>query len=282
MHAVPSRRSTLLRIRASLSDTRDLIDQGLPGAARVLLPSALHHGVPLDPDERRRREHLPSDFAHIGGRDFARGRTGAFASPWWRDVYRPGTTCEMFIAYCDGQLALKRQLRQPCYLVDTCGAGQAWPMIQLMKRDRVGSGCFIDGRYVEDVRSWSNWCLCQLSSDILPSPGSPVALTERGIVARLPETFAPVRFEGMMRGEIRKGSLAAWLVTEEGRRHCALLGVDPSLGARFTSPPVGTGADPQPVDNIVMRQQQAAQGRIIELAERMILSHLRERHPGGV
>ncbi len=272
-------RLALLRLRASLSDAIDLVDQGLPGAARVLLPSALDGATPLDPDGRRRREHLPSDFAHIGGRDVARGRTGDFASAWWRDTYRPGTTSEVFIAFCEGQNDLRRRLRQPCYYVDTCEAGRAWPLIQIMKRERVGSGCFLAGGYVEDARSWSNWSLCQLSPHIVPSPMSPVALTERGIIVRLPETLEIDLFRADMGNEIHKGSLAAWLRTEEGRRHCALLEVDPALGARFTSAPAGAGGEPRPVDNIVMRQQYAAQGRIIELAERMILSHVRERHP---
>ncbi len=274
-----SHRSALLRLRASLSDALDLVDQGLPGSARVPLPGALDGAAPLDPDDRRRREHLPSDYAHIGGRDVARGHADAFTSPWWRDSYRPGAASEMFIAYCGGQIELRRNLRQPCYYVDACGAGEAWEQIQAMKRERVGSGCFVGGRYREDDRNWSEWNLCWLSAKIVPSPMSPVTLTERVIVARPPETFEPDRFEAAMRAEIRKGSLAAWLETEEGRRHCALLEVDPALGARFTSAPAGAGGEPRPVDNIVMRQQQAAQGRLIAIAERMILSHVRERHP---
>ena len=58
-----------------------------------------------------------------------------------------------------------------------------------------------------------------------------------------------------------------------------MLGVDPAIGRRFTSPPVGNGGDPEPVEDIVMCAQRIAQQTAIDVAERIMLAHLRERWP---
>ncbi len=58
-----------------------------------------------------------------------------------------------------------------------------------------------------------------------------------------------------------------------------MLRVDPAIGQRFTSPPVGTGGEPEPVEDIVLCGQRIAQERMIYAAERIVLIHLRERWP---
>ncbi len=275
----PSTLRLLQTVRAAMSDARDLVDQGLPGAAKVTLPSALAVDVPLDEDGRSRREHLPTDFPRIGGRDMKRDHTAAFASPWWQDAFRPGERRELFIGYCIGQKDLGFKLRRPCYHVGVDEPGQAWHRIRTMKRRRYGAGCYVDGRYVEDDRDWSEWFLGLMSDKVRPSPGSPVTVTERGVLALLPDTLDPALFDGLMVEEILKGSLARWLGTAEGRGHCAMLGVDPAIGRRFTSSPIGTGGGPEPVEDIVMCAQWTAQGRMIHVAEQIVLAHLRERWP---
>ncbi len=160
-----------------------------------------------------------------------------------------------------------------------CSRSLAWPRIQGMKRRRYGAGCYVDGRYAEDDRNWSEWFLARMSDGIQPSVNSPVSVTERGVLVRLPETLDPSRFDDLMIRAISKGSLARWLQTTEGVGHCAMLGVDPAIGQRFTSPSVGTGGDPDPVDDIVMCAQGTAQGRMIHVAENAILAHLRASWP---
>ncbi len=162
------------------------------------------------------------------------------------------------MGYCIGQKQLGFTLRRPCYHVSIANPGQAWPCIQGMKRRRYGAGCYIDGRYAEDDRNWLEWFLARMSDGIQPSVNSPVSVTERGILVRLPETLDPSRFEDLMVGAIREGSLARWLRTTEGVGHCAMLDVDPAIGQRFTSPSVGTGVDPESVDDIVMCAQGTA------------------------
>ncbi len=270
----------LLRtVRAAMSDARDLIDQGLPGAAKVTLPSALAADAPFDEDGRARREHLPTDFPRIGGRNLKRTHTAAFASPWWQDSFRPGESRELLIAYCIGQKDLSFKLRRPCYHVGVEDPGQAWHRIRTMKRRRYGAGCYVGGRYSEDDRSWSEWSLGQMSDQVQPSPSSPISLTERGVIVRLPATLDPSLFDGLIIEEILKGSLARWLRTSEGQGHCAMLGVDPAIGQRFTSPQIGSGDDPEPVEDIVMCAQRSAQERMIQVAEQIVLAHLRERWP---
>ncbi len=275
----PSTLRLLQTVRAAMSDARDLIDQGLPGAERVTLPSALAADAPLDGDGRARREHLPTDFPRIGGRDMGQTHTAAFASPWWRDVFHPGEGRELFVGYCIGQKDLSFKMRRPCYHVGVDDPGQAWHRIRVMKRRRYGAGCYVDGRYAEDDRGWSEWFLGRMSDKTQPSLGSPITVTERGVLVRLPDTLDPILFDGLMAEQILKGSLARWLRTAEGQGHCAMLHVDPAIGWRFTSPPVGTGGDPEPVEDIVMCGQWTAQGRMIHVAEQILLSHLRERWP---
>lgn len=275
----PSTLRLLRTVRAAMSDARDLIDQGLPGAAKVTLPSALAVDAPLDEEGRVRREHLPTDFPRIGGRDMRQDHTAAFASPWWQDAFRPGERRELFISYCIGQKDLSFRMRRPCYHVGIDEPGRAWHRIRIMKRRRYGAGCYVDGRYVEDDRDWSEWFLGLMSDKVRPSPGSPITVTERGVLALLPDTLDPALFDGLMIEEILKGSLARWLGTAEGQGHCAMLGVDPAIGQRFTSSPIGTGGAPEQVEDIVMCAQWTAQGRIIHVAEQIVLAHLRERWP---
>lgn len=275
----PSTLRLLRIVRAAMSDARDLVDHGLPGAAKVTLPSALALDAPLDDDARARREHLPTDFPRIGGRDMKQTHTAAFTSPRWRDAFRPGERREIFVGYCIGQKSLSFKLRRSCYHVGVDGPGQAWRRIQAMKGRRYGAGSYVGDRYVEDDRNWSEWFLGRMSDEVLTSPASPVTVTERGMVVRLPDTLDPALFDSLVVDEILKGSLARWLRTTEGRGHCAMLGVDPAIGHRFTSPPPGAGSDPEPVEDIVMCAQCNAQARLIHIAEQIVLAHIEERCP---
>lgn len=148
-----------------------------------------------------------------------------------------------------------------------------------MQGRRYGAGAYVGDRYVEDDPSWSDWSLVKMSDEVRPSPASPITMAERGVLVLLPDTLDPALFDGLIMGEILKGSLARWLTTAEGRGHCAMLGVDPAIGRRFTSPPVGNGGDPEPVEDILMCPQPVAQARMIYVAEQIILAHMRERRP---
>ena len=275
----PSVLRSLRLARAAMSDARDLVDCGLPGAANVTLPSALTADAPLDNDGRARREHLPTDFPRIGGRHVKQAHTAAFTSPWWRDAFRPGEGRELFIGFCMGQSSLGTELHRPCYHVGVDDPGRAWHRIRAMQRRRYGAGSYVGCRYVEDDRAWSDWGLGRMSKELRPSPASPVTGADRGVLVVLPDTLDPALFDGLMVEEIMKGSLARWLRTAEGQGHCAMLRIDPAIGWRFTSPPVGTGGDPEPVEDIVMCAQPIAQARMIHAAERIVLAHMRERWP---
>lgn len=275
----PSTLRSLRLARAAMSDARDLVDHGLPGAAKVTLPSAVAADAPLDDDGRARREHLPTDFPRIGGRDLEQHHTAAFTSPWWRDAFRPGERRELFTSYCIGQKGLGSKLRRPCYHVGVDGPGQAWHRIRAMKRRRYGAGSYVGGRYVEDDRNWSEWGLGLMVDGVRPSRASPITVAERGMLVMLPDTLDPALFDRLMTEEILKGSLARWLRTAEGQGHCAMLRVDPAIGQRFTSPSVGTSGDPEPVEDIVMCAQRIAQETAIHAAERIMLAHLKERWP---
>ncbi len=204
----PSVLRSLRLARAAMSDARDLVDQGLPGAERVTLPSALTTDAPLDKDGRPRREHLPTDFPRIGGRHVRQAQTAAFTSPWWRDAFRSGEGRELFISFCKGQSRLSLKLHRSCYHVGVDDPGQAWHRIRAMQRCRYGAGSYVGGRYVEDGHAWSEWGLGKMSDEVRPSPASPITVTERSVNVLLPDTLDPALFDRLVTEEVLKGSLA--------------------------------------------------------------------------
>jgi hypothetical protein len=71
--------------------------------------------------------------------------------------------------------------------------------------------------------------------------------------------------------ETRKAAVDLWSMTDDTRKHCAILGVDPTLLQRFTAYP---GWRRSPAQEICCVTIFCGADRLISLAEQVILRHL--------
>lgn len=129
--------------------------------------------------------------------------------------------------------------------------------------------------YVTDTTGWDSWYPSQLHARSLPSPSSPVRCSERAILVSLPDGMTAAAFDQAFDAETRLGAVDRWLLSEEGRGHCAALGIKPQIGQRLTAYPGGTEARLSPAGEIVaFNYRYSGPDRAIALIERIILRHL--------
>lgn len=83
-----------------------------------------------------------------------------------------------------------------------------------------------------DVQGFDDWAPARIRPRIGPSPGSPVAVTEVSIAVPLPDDLSWRKFDSARAQRAGRDGLFAWIATEAGRSHCAVIGVDPAMAQR--------------------------------------------------
>jgi len=222
------------------------------------------------PKAPRKSGMLPTEWAKVGGKEYSPAPTNAFASKDFIDRYQPGEVREIYVGACEGQHRLAKLVQTPIYKVSTCSAGRLKERMFELQRDRYGACCFDQGCYLAE-EGWDKWFPSHLRPMQAASPNSPVVAEARRIKVRLPQTLSANNFDIEFDALTRMGAVDLWAMSDEARKHCAFLGVDPSVLQRFTAYP---GWRLSPVQEICGFSIYEGADRLISLAERIILHHL--------
>ena len=242
-------------------------NQRRPGGTITAMPIREWAGVS--------RQLLPTDWPKVGGRNFIPTQTSIFETPTFRDVWRPGEAREIYAGACEGLQRLGKRLKLPIYKVSTTSGGGVWTRARQLRIDHYGAVWHDGVQYVVDASGgWDSWFPSQLYPRMRPSAGSPVAVAERGILVRLPDTLDPLDFDRSFDAETHKAALNAWVMTEAGRNHCAHINVEPRSYQRFTNYPGATLGKMSPAEEICCFSNRSGADRLIAIAEAVILRHL--------
>ena len=222
----------------------------------------------------RHRRLTTTDFPKIGGRSLDLRHTGLFSTEAYRQTPK-GETRALYAAACDGLCRLSRGLQIPLYKVGTTSPDRVWKRAHELRNDRYASVYFDGSAYVEDKAGFDGWYASHLHvGRRTPSEGSPVNVETRAILVDLPASLTPEDFDRLFDAETRKGWIAEWVATEEGRDHCALVGVEPNRFQRFTAYPGGTVSKLCHAAEICSFSIYGGAGRLVAIAEQIILRHL--------
>lgn len=245
---------------------RPALPPGIP-AAGTPTPTPASYDAPRG---IRKSRPLPTEWAKVGGAGFTPGPTNEFLTEAFRDRYRPGDEREIYLGGCNGLAELSRIIAAPAYKVSTCAAGRLDLRMFELCRDRYGAWQFDGGKFVMDP-GWDSWFPSHLHPRQRPSPASPVQARPRSVQVRLPAGMTAEEFDRAFDLETRKGALDLWSLSDDARKHCAILGVDPAIMQRFTEYP---GWRRSPAAEICGVTIYTGADRVIALAEAIILRHL--------
>jgi hypothetical protein len=249
------------------------LDVDALSARRVALPTPMLEAPPAPSPDRRPR-YLPTDWPRVGGRARLPASGDLFLSQAYCDVYEAGEGREIYVGACIGLAQLASQLRMPLFKVSSCGLGRLGQRMRELGRDRYGSEWNRNGEYVVERQGFEAWFPSHIYTDNLPAPNSPVAIGPRALTVKLPRTMAPELFDAAFDAEVRKAAIDAWVMRDEGRRHCAFLDLDPAIFQRSTAYSYGSSARGCPAKEIVVLRIHEDTDQLVTIVEQVILRHL--------
>lgn len=260
---------------STLQDMRDRIDMILDDAiAPIDADEAPPASRPVFTGRPQHRRLTTTDWPKIGGRALDLSHTDLFSSEAYREA-PTGETRALYAAACDGLGRLSHDLKIPLYKIGCTSPDRVWPRTHELRADRYGSAYFDGTAYVEDETGFDGWYPSHLHvGRRTPSMGSPVRVETRAILVDLPASLTPENFDRLFDAETRKGWIAEWVATEEGRDHCALVGVAPARYQRFTLYPGGTTPRLSHAAEIAAFSIYEGASRLVAIAEQIILRHL--------
>lgn len=188
-------------------------------------------------------EWYPTRWPRIGGKSVFRLQENAFINERFVMNYKPGKLVWVYAAGCGedhrlatatGLLGLARRLRIAIHKVSVTAQVNIRDRLRELNADRYGSlTTSADGYLCSDL-GFDNWMLQHILPPTAPLRGSPVALTERALAVRLPESMSVREFDKELHHRMRHAALNPWLDSDAGRAHCALIGIEPAELMRHT------------------------------------------------
>lgn len=220
------------------------------------------------------RRYRPSTWPRVGGLGRLPPTSDLFGLAAFRDAYKPGLLREIYAGACFGLRRLSATLQVPLQKVSTCSSGRLVERMRELGADEYASQYLKDGRQIVDRDGFHNWFPAHLHTSIRPAPNSPVRIAARALTVTLPETMSAADFDNAFDAEVRKASIASWVATPEGQRHCADRGIDPAVAQRSTPYRWGDATRVFPAVEIAVFRTRNDADRLIILAERIVLKHL--------
>jgi hypothetical protein len=269
---VSSRVLALLADLADLTKTLQVIQQALADLLETQPTEHVPLAPSLPPEDAGKRRQMTTDWPQIGGREFEPAPTRLFETDAFRKAWNPSDVRRAcYAAGCFGLRDLSKILKVPVYKISTTGGDRVWDRMDENRRD-IYAGLYHDGKaYREDGGIWDNWFPSHLHPHRFPSPASPVIVDARAIVVPLPVGMTVEKFDELFDKEVAKGALNAWVMTQEGRDHCAFLGVNPTIGQRLTRFIAGGQSRISPANEIAGFSIHTGADRMIAIVEKILL-----------
>jgi hypothetical protein len=120
-------------------------------------------------------------------------------------------------------------------------------------------------------QDFDDWFASFIDCCEAPSPGGPIALTERSFVVTLPDTMSQPRFEALIQSELRAINASHWFVSPAGRRHCALAQAPLAISLRSTAYQIGAARRLSPAVEIYVFRRRSDPARLLRQLEAIIL-----------
>ena len=229
-------------------------------------------GFPL---RMQARPRLTTPWPYIGTREFDPRPTPIFSTPEWRAAWKPGQLRQVYVGQCTALGELARKIQIPLSKASTTGPGNIWNRTSQLNTDGYGATILRNGEYTTEAR-WDDWNPALIGPhNLLPSPGSPVRPTPRGLIVTLPNSMPPRAFDTAFDAQIAHGSIGKWAGTASGRAHLAALGVPAEIVQRLTAYPGGLEPEIRPAREIVCFSIKSHTDRLIAIIETVILRHLK-------
>ena len=265
---------TLRQQVIALTDALQTVETQLASFSRSTPSAAVHANDSPAPATAPIRRFPPSIWPRVGGLGRLEPTSDLFARDAYRNAYRPGLARQIYAGACFGLRRLSATLQVPLQKVSTCSAGRLLERMKEISADEYASEYAKDGRYVADRDGFRNWYPAHLHTSVRPAVNSPVSVAARALTVALPDTMSAEGFDLAFDAEVSKASVADWVATPEGRRHCADRGVDPAVARRVTPYRYGEATRHCPAVEIVVFRTRNDAARLITLGERVVLKHL--------
>lgn len=259
----------------ALREVNSKIDRLIEALAeRDLVPVQALTTEPVDVGWASHRRLVTSDFPKVGGRDLDMKPTDFFLSRDFEAFGSDGKTRALYAAGCSGLCLLSKEIKIPLFKVSSTGPERVWARSRELRSDRYAAVHYETDRYVEAAAEFSDWFPSHLHvRHRMPSANSPVHVQNRSIVVELPKGLSCDAFDRAFDAEVRKGSISDWVMTDDGRNHCALVGVDPARFQRFTRYVAGTACRFSPADEIASFSFAGGADRLVAIAEHIVVAH---------
>jgi hypothetical protein len=258
----------------ALTDALQFVESQLTSLSEppAAVPVAAEYPPTSAPSATRR--FRPSIWPRVGGLGRLPPTSDLFGLAAFRDAYKPGLLREIYAGACFGLRRLSATLQVPLQKVSTCSSGRLVERMRELGADEYASQYLKDGRQIVDRDGFHNWFPAHLHTSVRPAPSSPVRVAARSLTVTLPATMAAADFDRAFDAEVRKASIADWIATPEGQRHCADRGIDPAVARRVTPYRYGAATRHCPAVELVVFRTRNDADRLISLAERVVLQHL--------
>jgi len=224
--------------------------------------------------ESIRAQHVPSNWPQTGGRGELKSSSHLFCTEEYRIRYRAGKAREIYVAGGAGLKWLVNYFRMSLYKVSTCSYGRMHERMDENTIVRYGSEYWEDGRFIANIDGFEDWSASFLTFNNPTAPNSPVIQDSRSIIVIMPDTMTEKAFDLAFDFEVQKGALNEWIVTPDGQRHCARLGVKSTIAQRYTPYRLGGAIRHLRAKEIVSFRRNRDADRLVTIAENVILKHL--------
>lgn len=214
----------------------------------------------------RRWPNLPTDWPRLPRRP----ATPAFLRADYLDLYRPGAAVEVYIGACPGLGRIATELRVPQFKIGSCAVGRVLERMRQLGRDRYAAAWSEEGQWKFD-RDFNDWFASFIECGEAPSPGSPVALTDRSFLVTLPDTTSQPEFENLLQRELLAISAPRWFASTAGRNHCTLAQAPLTISQRSTAYQMGVGVRLSPAVEIYVHRRRSDPERLLRTLEGIIL-----------
>ncbi|MGO8737600.1 hypothetical protein [Rhodoblastus sp.] len=222
------------------------------------------------PRFERQSRHYPTAWPKIGGAGLQTGPTNVFLSEEFRDRFKPGEKRRAYAGACPGLAVVSHSIALPNYKISTCGFDRLQQRFFELNRDGYAAWRYVNGVLVRQD-GFNAWFPTHLYPTVRPSPNSPVVADARSILITLPDSLSAKMFDEKFDALTRLGAIDAWSMTEDGRQHCAALGVDSDELRRHTVYP---GWVTSPAWELCGFSTYSGADRLIAICEQILADHI--------
>lgn len=228
--------------------------------------------------------YVETQWPRIGGVALSPLPGDAFTNPAFTERYEPGMLTAVYAAGCGfdhastgatGLVGVARRLLAAIHKISTTTQTDLRSRLRELNADRYGALTISADGYPCSDLGFNTWMMQHILPVGRPLAGSPVAIGDRCLTVRLPADMTAREFDKQLAARMKGARLNGWLGTAEGRKHCAILKVDPAQFKRGTTYRFNSGMRRSDDAEIYFfRPKTDDADRLLRLAEAIVHQHV--------